>query len=403
MWEQLYHSGGPLRNGPAVLLPLRSMYDVIVIGLGGMGAATVCHLANRGLRLLGIDQFDVPHTLGSSHGLSRIIRLAYFESPAYVPLLIRAYELWADLEQRTGSKLLLTTGSIDAGPEDSLTIRGSLHACREFGLQHEILDAATLARRFPGYRLPRAMAGVLQPQGGFLIPESCVTAHLEVARASGAEIHVREKVLGWDADGHSIVVRTDATTYKTARLVIAAGPWSRNLLPAIAEYAIPERQVVMWTEPLRPEHFQLDTFPVFNLQASADATERYYGGPMHDGAGFKIGRYHHRFEQVQPDSMDRTIHDADEAVLRAGIKRFFPDANGRMLDAITCIFTNSPDEHFILDTIPGAPDVAIAAGFSGHGFKFCSVVGEIMADLVTTGETRHNIALFRMDRFGFRR
>jgi sarcosine oxidase len=180
--------------------------------------------------------------------------------------------------------------------------------------------------------------------------------------------------------------------------VITAGPWARTLIPEVSGLAVPERQVVMWTEPLQPDLFQLDTFPVFNLQASDDGSERYYGGPMHAGAGFKIGKYHHRREQVDPDTVDRRVDADDEGVLRTGIERFFPAANGRMLDAKTCLFTNSPDEHFILDTLPGAPNVAIAAGFSGHGFKFCSVIGEIMADLAMTGETRHKIAPFRLSR-----
>lgn len=373
------------------------MFDAIVIGLGGMGSASAYHLARRGLRVLGIEQFKIPHELGSSHGLSRIIRLAYFESPAYVPLLVRAYELWRELETRT--KLLHITGSIDAGPADSVTVRGSLTACREFSLAHEVLDPAALTKRFPGYRLGSNMLAVLQPQGGFLVPEGCVVSHVAAAREHGAEIHAGEKVQAWEATSGGVAVFTDRGRYEASKLVIAAGPWTRSLLPQLAPLAVPERQAVMWTDPLRPDDFQVGNFPVFNLQASDDGAERYYGGPMHAGAGFKIGRYHHRRERVDPDDMDRTIHAEDEAVLRRGIERFFPGANGRKLDAKTCLFTNSPDEHFVLDTLPDAPQVAIAAGFSGHGFKFCSVIGEIMADLAMKGETRHEISPFRLGRF----
>jgi sarcosine oxidase len=375
------------------------MYDAIVIGLGGMGSASLYHLARRGLRVLGIEQFDIPHEFGSSHGLSRIIRLAYFESPTYVPLLLRAYELWRELERGSSSKLLYITGGIDAGPEHSETIRGSLRACEEYSLPHELLDAAALSERYPGYQLGRGMLAVLQPEGGFLVPETCVTSHVQAARAEGAEVHTREIVLGWDATPAGVSVRTESASYTARKLVITAGAWARKLIPALDGFAVPERQVVMWTEPLQPELFQTGTFPVFNLQASEDGGERYYGGPMHAGAGFKIGKYHHRREQVDPDSVQRAVSDLDEAVLRRGIERFFPAANGRTLDTKTCLFTNSPDEHFILDTLPDASHVAVGVGFSGHGFKFCSVVGEIMADLAIEGRSPHDIGPFRLNRF----
>ena len=243
------------------------------------------------------------------------------------------------------------------------------------------------------------MLAVLQPEGGFLVPETCVASHVQAARAAGAEVHSQEIVLGWDAIPKGVSVHTETASYSARKLVITAGAWARKLIPALDDLAVPERQVVMWTEPLQPELFQTGTFPVFNLQASNDGTERYYGGPMHAGAGFKIGKYHHRRELVDPDSVERSVSDLDEAVLRRGIERFFPAANGRTLDTKTCLFTNSPDEHFILDTLPDASHVAVAAGFSGHGFKFCSVVGEIMADLAIEGVSRHDIGPFQLNRF----
>ncbi len=373
-------------------------FDSIVIGIGGMGSATAYHLARRGQRVLGLEQFEVPHDLGSSHGITRIIRLAYAESGGYVPLLRRAYDLWRDLEVQAGERLLLVTGCVDAGAPDSATVRGSLESCRQFGLEHQILDAKSLREQFPGYRLTGSMAAVLQPDGGFLLPERCIVNFVKAARALGAEIHTRERVIAWDASSGRVEIRTEHETYRARTLVIAAGPWASQLCPLLRDLAIPERQVVLWTQPLRPQLFQPGAFPVFNLEA---AEGRFYGCPEYGVPGFKIGKYHHRRENVDPADIDREIHPEDEAVLREGIRRYFPDADGPTLAMKTCMFTNSPDEHFILDAHPGTDNVYIAAGFSGHGFKFASVVGEIMTDLALDGGRKYagQLGMFRLARF----
>jgi sarcosine oxidase len=375
------------------------MFDAIVVGLGGMGSASLYHLARRGLKVLGLEQFEIPHRLGSSHGLTRIIRLAYFESPDYVPLLRRAYELWRGLESETGDRLLLVTGSIDAGWEASRTVQGSLAACRDHALPFELLDAASLHRRHPGYELPAGMQAVWQPQGGFLVPERCVTQHVTLAVKHGARVEQHARVLEWEPAGQGVKVRTHANTFHAARLVITAGPWARTLLPMLAELAVPERQVVMWTAVEDEAMFSPERFPVFNLQASHDDSERYYGYPIHGRRGFKIGMYHHRRERGSPEELSRETDSVDEELLRGAIRRFFPRANGPVLAAETCLFTNTPDEHFVLDRYSGASAVVIGAGFSGHGFKFCSVVGEIMADLVTKGTSEFDLRMFGLDRF----
>jgi sarcosine oxidase len=371
-------------------------FDAIVIGVGGMGSAAVYHLAKRGARVLGLEQFDIPHDRGSSAGVNRIIRLAYMEHPSYVPLLRRAYGLWRELEHVAGEPLLVITGSIDAGAPESDTVRGSLLSCDQHHLPHEVLSAAALQRRFPGYRLPQEMVAVYQPDGGFVLSERAVVAHVTAAQALGAEIHAREQVLSWRALSESALeVQTNHETYQAGRLVIAAGSWAARLVPLLASAAAPERQVLIWVHPRRPEYFRLGVFPVFNLEAPEG---RYYGFPVYGIPGFKIGKYHHRLEQVDPDNVDREIHPEDEAVLREGIRRYFPDADGPTMAMKTCLFTNTADEHFVLDLLPGYPSVAIAAGFSGHGFKFCSVVGEIMADLALEGRSQHNLGLFRLQR-----
>ncbi|ACZ37629.1 N-methyl-L-tryptophan oxidase [Sphaerobacter thermophilus] len=373
-------------------------YDSIVVGLGGMGSAALYHLARRGDRVLGLEQFDIPHAMGSSHGVTRIIRLAYFEHPSYVPLLRRAYELWRELETRAGEPLLIITGSIDAGPEDGTVVPGALRSCAEHDLPHEVLSAAELHRRFPGYCLPDDIQAVFQPEGGFLRSEQCIVAHVMAAAAHGAEVHGREPVTAWEAlPGGAVRVRTARGTYEAERLVLTAGAWASRLVKELQGLAVPERQVLIWMQPRRPELFTPERFPVFNMEVPEG---HFYGFPVYGIPGFKFGLYHHLGEVVDPNTMDReAFTPRDEEVLRSAAERYFPDAAGPTTALKACMFTNSPDEHFIIDHHPDYPQVTVAAGFSGHGYKFCSVVGEILADLSREGTTRHDIGLFRLDRF----
>ena len=375
------------------------MYDVIVLGVGGMGSATLFHLARRGLRVLGLERYDLVHEYGSSHGLTRIIRLAYWEHPTYVALLRRAYELWRELETLAGERLLYITGSVDAGPENGSIFQGALKSSELHGLAHEVMDGDQLHRRFPGYRLPPEIRCLYQPDGGFLLPERCNVAHAALAMARGAEVHCREPVLEWGAGGGRVWVRTTRGRYEAGRLVICAGSWASKLVPELGGLAIAERQVLAWLQPSRPEYFEPGAFPVFNLEVEEG---RYYGLPSFLVPGFKFGKYHHLGEVVDPDTVDREPRPEDEDLLRAFARRYFPDGAGATMMLKACLFTNSPDRHFILDRHSDYPEVSIAAGFSGHGYKFCSVIGEVMADLAQRGETSHDIEFFRMKRFGRR-
>ncbi len=371
-------------------------YDVIVIGMGGMGSAAVHQLAKSGQRVLGLERFDIPHERGSSHGVNRIIRLAYYEDPAYVPFMKRGYQLWRELEQEVGEQLLYITGSIDAGPEQSEVFQGSYRSCLEHGLPHTVLDHAELRERFPGYHLPAGHYALFQEEGGFLLSERCIVRQVTAAQARGAEVRAREKVLDWQAGPDGVTVRTDRARYQAGALVITAGAWSSTLVPGLDERAIPERQVLGWFQPTRPEHFTPESFPVFNLLVDEG---RYYGFPVFATPGFKIGRYHHLEEQVDPDGMSRAVHRRDEEILRACVSRYFPDADGPTMALKTCMFTNSPDEHFVIGHHPSHPQVSFAAGFSGHGFKFCSAVGEVLAELATQGSSEHALELFAPERY----
>jgi sarcosine oxidase len=377
-------------------------YDVIVLGVGGMGSATVYELAKRGRKVLGLEQFNIGHEFGSSHGVNRIIRLAYAEDPRYVPLLRRAYELWREIENLSNERLLFITGGIDGGPEAGSIVQGSLRSCKEHSLPHEKLDSIELRRRFPGYRFTKGMAAVYQPDAGFVLSERAIISYVMAAQALGAEIHAREQVRAWEIVRGRVLVRTDRDSYQASRLVIAAGSWAAKVVPLLRKprLAVPERQVVIWTQPRRPEYFRLGAFPIFNMEAvEGRKANRYYGLPIYGFPGFKLGKYHHLGEEVDPDRMDRACHRRDENVLRKAIRTYFPDADGPTMALKSCLFTNSPDEHFVVDLHPDFPNVSIAAGFSGHGFKFSSVIGEVLADLALEGGcARFDLGLFSVTR-----
>jgi sarcosine oxidase len=368
-------------------------FDVIVVGVGGLGSAALFHLARSGLRVLGIERFGVPNEQGSSHGVTRIIRLAYYEHPSYVPLLSRAYELWRELETVAAERLLHITGSVDAGPPDSFVFEGSVRSCVEHGLEHEVIDAAEVNRRFPGYRLPAESMAVFQPDGGFLLPERCIVAHVDAARTIGAAVKTSERVLEWEPASRGVRVTTDHAIYEAERLVLAAGAWEGELtrLPVVAE-----RQVLAWLDPLRPELFSPERFPVFNLIVDEG---RYYGFPVFGIPGFKFGRYHHLEEQGDPDGLDREPSQRDEQVLRAFAERYFPEGAGPTSSLKTCLFENTPDEHFLLGLHPEHENVVVAGGGSGHAFKFASVIGEIVAQLVRGDSPRLDISLLSPRRF----
>jgi sarcosine oxidase len=368
-------------------------YDVVVVGVGGMGSAALYHLARRGRRVLGIERFEIPNELGSSHGLTRIIRQAYFEHPSYVPLVRRAYALWRELEVEAGERLLWITGAVEGGPR---IFEGAVRSSVEHGLEFEELDGAEVGRRFPAFRLPPDLRVVYQRDGGFLLPERCILAHIAGARARGAEVRTGERVLEWTAGENGIRVRTDRSQVEADRLVVAAGAYSQDVARLAPGMVVAQRQVLGWLEPLRPEHFAAERFPVFNLALDEG---HVYGFPIHGVPGFKIGFYDHDGVKGDPDEIPRELTPEDEPPLRRFAERYFPDGAGPALDLKACLFELSPDEHFLVDRHPETELAVVAAGFSGHGFKFCSVMGEILADLALDGETLHDIGFLRLDRF----
>jgi sarcosine oxidase len=373
-------------------------YNTIVIGVGAMGSAAAYYLARRGQRVLGLERFDIPTDMGSSHGYTRIIRLPYYEHPSYVMLLKRSYELWREIEQKFDEQLLYLTGSLDIGPADAWVFKGALRSAMEYELDHEVLTGLELTKRFPGYQLPHNIMALFQPEGGFLAPEKCILAYCFEAMKHGAEIHGREAVLHWEPlpGSEGVRVHTERAVYEADSLVVTAGAWSDEMLGFLRGLIVPERQVLAWFHPERPEYFQQATFPVFNLLVDEG---RFYGFPIHGVPGFKIGKYHHLNETGHADELSREVTPEDEVLLRECVARYFPLAAGPTMTLKSCLFTNAADGHFLLDLHPDYPQVAYASACSGHGFKFGSVIGEILADLAQYRQTRHNIELFTHERF----
>lgn len=375
-------------------------FDVIVLGLGGMGSAAVQQLAARGQRVLGLDQFTPPHTQGSSHGKTRVIRQAYFEDPAYVPLLLRAYELWRDLERASGESLLRVTGGLMMGELDSAVFTGSLRSARQHGLPHEVLDARELQKRYPQFRPTPTTQALFEKSAGYVMPETTVAAALKQATRAGATLRLGERVTGWTAkDGVSVT--TTHGTYTADQLVVSAGPWISAVLPELAAQFVVERKVLYWFEPTGGvAAFSPDQFPIWIWQ-TADRAE-YYGFPANDGAtgGVKVAGHHGIGPSVcTPDNIDRQVTPAEIDRMRQAMSTRLPALTGPCLATATCMYTNTRDQHFLLDRHPQHPQVLICSPCSGHGFKFVPVIGEIVADLVVARSTRHDIRLFRLDRF----
>jgi sarcosine oxidase len=372
---------------------------VLVLGLGAMGSAAAYHLARRGQRVIGLEQYTQAHDRGSSHGRSRIIREAYFEHPAYVPLIQRAYDLWETLQREGGSRLLLPTGGLMIGPEPGVLVQGALASARAHALAHEVLDSRALRARYPAFTVADGIVAVWEPRAGVLFPESCVLAHLRGATRSGAVLQFEERVLAWTAHDNRVEVKTEHGTYEAEHLIITAGPWAGAVLAQLGLPLAVERNVMYWFAPREPGLFTPDRFPVYIYEYDPDAF--IYGFPQVDRDGVKVA-HHHSGVFCTPDTINREVTEEETGRFRAILARTLPALDSPPLGAVTCMYTNTPDGHFIIDRHPYHPRVTIAAGFSGHGFKFAAVVGEILAELALYGHTRHPIGLFRLDRFAAR-
>jgi sarcosine oxidase len=383
---------------------MNSHFDHIVVGVGAMGSSTCYYLAKSGASVLGLEQFGIVHEHGAHGGQSRIIRKAYFEHPDYIPLLKRAYENWEEIESVSGKKFYHKTGLFYTGPSGHEIIENVRSAATQYNIP--LLDATKgdsleIVKHFS---LPKSYEWLFEPEAGYLKPELAIQSYVDQAKQLGAEIHEHEKVLKWEVNGDLVVVKTEKGNYTCKKLVVTAGPWSAKLMPFIQDQLTITRQTMMWVQPNNEQAFQEHHFPCWFVVDEA-MPGAYYGFPIMDGEdarnpiGFKLA-YHYPGNHTDPDCVDINITHSDTGPLLEFIDKYIPDAKGQVLGIKTCLYSNSQDEHFVMDNLAGMEDkVCYARGFSGHGFKFVSVVGEIMADLAIKGTTSHPIAFLSAKRF----
>ncbi|MGN6552018.1 MAG: N-methyl-L-tryptophan oxidase [Pararhizobium sp.] len=365
-------------------------YDVAVIGLGAMGTSAVHHLAARGARVVGIERFGPAHSRGSSHGDSRIIRLGYFEDPAYVPLLKRAYENWRALEAETGAGILNVTGVLQIGRPEAPVVKGSLAACELYDLDHEVLDRDAMAARYPQFHLDRDELAVLDPAGGILYPEIAVLAMQRAAAARGTALRFGEKVTAIEPGDGGVTVMTANGRVRARKAIVATGSWIADLVPRLRGVANPIRQVVGWFAPCGGFDVSPRAMPAY-LRDVGDGS--YFGFPLLGPDGLKFGRHAHFMEPVVPDEPNAPVNETDRMLLE-GFRRDYLPAAGESRAYDTCRYTMLPGEDFLIDAMPGEPSIIVASPCSGHGFKFVSVVGEILADLALDGGTARPVSAF---------
>jgi sarcosine oxidase len=371
-------------------------YDAIVLGTGGVGSAALYELARRGARVLGIDRFNPPHDRGSTHGQSRVIRQAYFEHPDYVPLLLESYRLWRELEQTAGQELLNEVGVLQVGPADGIVVPGVQNAAAEHGLPVEELAAVEIERRWPGLRAPVGHVGVFEPRGGYLLVEECVRAHLRAANAAGATLLSDSEVYEWTTTDREVHIRTSAGEFAASRLVITAGPWAATLLSHLDIGLTIRRKSLFWFQTSSPKYDLASGLPVYLFELP---TGIFYGFPQLDARGVKVSEHTGGQTVADPAAMDRAIDPHDELQLREFLAACLPDVSNRITDHATCLYTMSPDEHFIIDRHPAHPNISFAAGLSGHGFKFAPVLGRTLADLALEGSSPLPINFLSLQRF----
>ena len=374
------------------------MHDVLVVGLGAMGSATLHALALRGVDVVGVDTYDPPHSLGSTHGRSRIIREAYFEHPAYVPLVRSAYAAWASLEAEAGVQLFLRTGGLNIGKRDGALVAGALASAELHGLTVELLTAREINSRHPAFSVPSDMVGVFEPSAGMLFPEACISAFLQVARSSGADVRPNTRVSALDRSADGIRAMTDAGEVRARRVVVCAGPWTASLLATlgIALPLVVTRQTMHWlAAPSDARVVRPEMLPVALIEH--DDGRIFYTMPdVGDGVKAAI---HHEGGAVDATSVDRGVHASDTQVVEDLVARFLPGAAASIRESAVCLYTNTPDHHFVIDTGEGMQDVVVVSACSGHGFKFASAIGDIAARMALGESALMDISHFAAARF----
>jgi sarcosine oxidase len=374
--------------------------DVIVVGLGAMGSMAAWRLAARGARVLGFDRFQPPHAWGSSHGETRIIRSAYYEAPEYVPLVVRAFELWRALEAESETALLTMTGALSIGRPDAEEFAGALRSAREHGLAHEVLEPGQVAQRFPRHRLRPDELALVESAAGFLRPERAVGAALGRAGALGARLQLGVEAVRVDPGGAAVSVAAGGRVWRAPRAVVALGAWNqKGILPGFGVPLTVTRQSMLWFRAATPAVHSADLAPVFVQHVGAPLVPFAYGFPSIDGSTVKVG-VAREGPGIDPDTVDRDPTPADARDAVEYVRGALPDLEPEPVRVTVCLQENSPDRHFLVGPLPDEPSVTVLAGFSGHGFKFASVLGEAAADFALRGGTDLPVAHLSPERFG---
>lgn len=370
-------------------------FDCIVLGVGGFGSSTLYHLARAGLKVLGLDRFSVPHDRGSSHGETRIIRKAYFEHPDYVPLLLRSYQLWEQLERESGRDLLHQTGLLLNGPPDGECVAGCRLAARLHNLTIEEFTPDEARRRFSGFRFPDDSAVIVEPEAGYLRVEDCVRSFAERAVAQGAALRTEEEVRSWSSDGRRVRVTTDRGQYEAGHLVVTTGAWAGPLLAGLSLPLEVVRKVVTWHRVNSGEYNVAAGTPAYYFELSDG---HFYGFPSLDGRTLKVAEHTGGQPVADPLTVDRRLQLEDEQRISGFLQHHLPHVESTAERHSVCLYTLTPDRHFIVDRHPTWPNVLFGAGFSGHGFKFTPVLGEALCELVIHGDTHHPIGFLSLSR-----
>jgi sarcosine oxidase len=374
---------------------LTTHFDVAVIGCGAMGSSVSYNLSKRGLKVLTLEQFGLNHGLGSSHGKTRIIRLAYYEDPRYVPLLRRAFEAWREVEAESGRSLLRMTGGLMIGRHDGGLVSGVLRSARVHQIPHRLMSASEVKAKFKAFSLGDSLSAVYEESAGILFPEECVRAFAELAGQSGADLRFSEPVTNWELARDKVEIETTKGSYYADRIVLCTGAWMGRLLGGLVPLEI-ERQVLFWFSSEGQRIFAAGHMPVFILEESRDAL--FYGVPD-VGHGVKIARTHGG-RAVEPDGVGREVSAEDLRPVEAFMERRVPKLNRKPLDSATCLYTNTPDLNFAVGLHPQDSRVVVVSACSGHGFKFASVLGEVVTDLAVEGRTSFDVSFIGLERFG---
>lgn len=371
-------------------------YDIIVIGLGANGSSALWHLSTTGKKVLGIDRFQPPHQKGSSHGESRIIRQAYHEGPYYVPLVKAAYPIWAELEKAAGKPLFQRTGGLLLGAPDSKVVHGARLSAETHDIPFEWLDAPAIRRRFPAFKPTPSTVGILEKEAGILYPEECIRAFLQQAAQKGAAIHFNEPVTNINPGNNLITVTTATASYQTQKLIVTAGAWLNTLLPELHLPLSIHRQPLFWFRN-ENDNFRPQKMPIFIWEYEKE--KMFYGFPDL-GKGTKLAP-HHGGRPITPDALENDITSAEIDAIALLAKQYL-DFDPVFDHATTCMYTNTPDEDFIIDLHPHHPNIVVASPCSGHGFKFSSLTGKILAALATDGKALPGLSPFSLDRLAGR-